>query len=365
MARVNSILVLAGISLALAGGVAQASAQYSRDDARDLLFSAMDKGRFLSVQGIILRRNSTRDPGMMQLRLAQATGIAKTVVLSPLPFQGITTLDDGQNWMTYMPDENRIVIQSSPRLMGGTSRRKRAAAMSYRFVSDSGENIAGRKSILVVATPKASEMPTRRYWIDSDFPFILKMDVVEGNAAKTLLDTKVVTFEVQQDEENFKITPATGVRRIYLESPEKIRSSESAKASVGFMPSLPKDLPFGFVIQEGQIVGDKSERFVALRLTDGLASATLYQWPVTRKNPVPCHDKKSVREAGGIRMRLVGDLPDAVLTQLIDAFARELTKGLQTLSGTPTTDSVLSDDVQRVCDREGIGSVPMSVPFGS
>ena len=63
MARVNSILVLAGLSLALAGGVAQASAQYSRDDARDLLFSAMAKGRFLSVQGSILRRNRTRDLG--------------------------------------------------------------------------------------------------------------------------------------------------------------------------------------------------------------------------------------------------------------------------------------------------------------
>lgn len=363
MARAKNILVLSSVALALGCGSVLGFAQ-RRDDARDLLFSAMDKGRYLSVEGIILRRNSTRDPGMMQLRLAQATGISKTVVLSPLPFQGVTTLDDGQNWTTYIPDENRIVIQSSPRLMGGNSRRKRAAAESYRFDSDTGESIAGRKSIMVIATPKNPDMPVRRYWIDSDYPFILKMDVMQQGGSKVLLDTKAVTFEVQLPEDTFRITPATGVRRIYLESPEKIRSTESVKALVGFSPAFPRDLPYGFVIQEGQIVGDKSERFVALRLTDGLASATLYQWPLTRRNPVPCNDKKSVREAAGLRMRLVGDLPDAVVTKLIEAFVRELTKGLQTLSGTPDTDSVLSD-VQRACEGDGTKSVPMTVPFGS
>lgn len=320
----------------------------------------MDKGRYLTVEGIILRRNSTRDPGMMQLRMAQATGIAKNVVISPLPFQGVTTLDDGQNWMTYVPDENRIIIQSSPRLIGGNARRQRAASGSYRFTSDSGEPVAGRKTILVVATPKSSEMPTRRYWIDQDFPFILKMDVGEGNASKVLLDTKAVTFGAAYSEETFKITPATGARRIYLESPERIRSAESAKSLMGFAPALPGGLPYGFVIQEGQIVGDKSERFVAIRITDGLATATLYQWSTSRKNPVPCHDKKSVREANGVRMRLVGDLPEVVLTKLIEAFVRELTKGLQALSGTPDQDSALPN-VERASDPEGICPVQVGI----
>lgn len=350
MARAKSFSVFGGVALALLGGFGSASAQ-GRDDARDLLFSAMDKGRYLAVEGIILRRNSSKDPGMLQLRMAQATGISKTVVLSPLSFQGVTTLDDGQNWMTYVPDENRMVIQGSPRLMGGTSRRKRAAASSYRFVSDTGDSVAGRKTILVVATPKSPEMPTRRYWIDSDYPYILKMDVVESGTAKVLLDTKAITFEVAQSPDVLRITPATGVRRIYLESPESIRSSESAKALVGFTPIMPRNLPYGFIIQEGQAVGDKSERFVALRLTDGLASATLYQWPMSRKNPVPCHDKKSVREVNGLRMRLVGDLPEVVLTKLIDAFVRELTKGLQSLVGTPQDGSVLPN-VEHASQRE-------------
>lgn len=351
MVRANSLLSIGSVALALLAGSASSVAQ-GRDDARNLLFNAMDKGRFLTVEGIILRRNSSRDPGMMQLRLAQATGIAKTVVLSPLPFQGVTTLDDGQNWMTYVPDENRMVIQGSPRLMGGNSRRKRAAMSSYRFASESGEAIAGRRAIVVTATPKASEMPVRRYWVDSDYPFILRMDIVDGGKAKILLDTKAVTFNSPPPSETFQITPAAGVRRIYLESPETFKSAEAAKSATGFTPALPKTLPFGFVIQEGQIVGDKSERFIALRLTDGLASATLYQWPTSRKNPVPCHDKKSVGEASGIRMRLVGDLPDAVLTKLIEAFVRELTKGLQTLTGTPDDDCVLPD-IQRADERGG------------
>lgn len=357
MARSNSLISLGAVAVALLGGSVSSVAQ-NRDDARDLLFSAMDKGRYLTVEGIILRRTSSRDPGMMQLRLAQATGIAKTVVLSPLPFQGVTTLDDGQNWMTYVPDENRMVIQGSPRLMGGNSRRKRAAMTSYRFVSESGESVAGRKALVITATPKAAEMPVRRYWVDLDYPFILRMDVVEGGKSKILLDTKAISFNSPPPAETFQITPAAGVRRMYLESPETFKSAESAKSLTGFAPALPRSLPFGFVIQEGQIVGDKSDRFIALRLTDGLASATLYQWPTSRKNPVPCHDKKSVGEAGGIRMRLVGDLPDAVLTKLIEAFVRELAKGLQTLSGTPDDDCVLPD-IPRADDRGG--NVPAKI----
>jgi hypothetical protein len=97
---------------------------------------------------------------------------------------------------------------------------------------------------------------------------------------------------------------------------------------------MPGALPLGFVISEPQIVGDRGDRFVAIRLSDGLASATVYQWDAHSRNPVPCVDKKFVREANGVKMRVVGDLPESVLTRLVESFVREALKGLQTLLGT-------------------------------
>lgn len=303
------------------------------EDPRELLFRTMDKSRWINFEAVVLRRNSSDDRSFMQVKIAQRSGASKTTVLSPLPAQGVTTLDDGRTWTTYIPDENRMLVQDSPKRR--MRQRTETAGQNYRFTSENMGSVAGRKTVAVLAVPKYPEMPSRRYWIDSEYALMLRMELIKegGRRRSLMMDTKAIDFKAVADDV-MKINPPADVRRVRLESPERFRSAEDAVDLVGFKPAFPGPLPFGFVVTEPQVVGDKGDRFVAIRLSDGLASATVYQWSANSKNPVPCNDRELVREANGLRMRMVGDLPEIVLARLLDAFVREAMKGLQPLSGT-------------------------------
>lgn len=303
------------------------------DDPRELLFDAIEKGRWLSFESLVMRRESGRDRGFMQVRITQKAGVSKTVVLAPLPNQGVTTIDDGKSWSTYIPDENRIMIIDSPKKSSWYRKRKTVAADNYRFTSEAVDSIAGRKAIAVTATPKAPEMPVRRFWIDSEYPLMLRMETESGGRHKLMMDTKAISFMTVSDNE-LAMNAGSSARQVYLDSPERFRTAAEAIEIVGFKPAMPGPLPFGFAIAEPQIIGEKGSRFVAIRISDGLAAATVYQWDARTKNPVPCNEKELVREAHGLKLRMSGDLPEVVMARLLDAFVREALKGLQALLGT-------------------------------
>ncbi len=344
MGVAKSTLLAAGLAL-FTVACADPSSGGQGESAKDVLFTAMEKARWLSFEGIVVRKSSSKDRGTMQVKISQRAGVSKTSVLSPLPIQGVTTVDDGRNWSTYIPDENRVISQESPR-RSLSGRAKRAADQNYRFTSEGVTNIAGRKAFAIVAMPKAAEMPSRRYWIDTEYPLMLRMEVLINDKPFLLMDTKAISF-ITVSEESLRLQPAADVRKIWMTAPEKFRNAAEAIDRVGFKPSMPQLLPFGFIVHEPQIVGDKNDKFVALRLSDGLASATLYQWNSRNPNPVPCSDKATVREANGVKMRLVGDLPEAVLARLLETFVREALKGLMPLLGT----TVASDAL--VCVQRG------------
>lgn len=328
------LAAVASSSLMASGGK-----RLQADSPRDLIFEAMEKSRWLNFEGVVLRRFSTQDRGGMQVKISQRGGVSKTTALSPLPVQGVTTVDDGKTWSTFIPDENRIIIQDSPRRTV-SGRTKGAAAANYEFVSGGNANIAGRRAFAIVAHPKFAEMPVRRYWLDAEYPLMLRMEIERDGKTHTLLDTRAISF-VTVPEDAMKLTPAGDVRRIRLDSPERFRTAAQAMEVVGFKPSLPQSLPFGFFVNEPQVVGERNERFIALRLTDGLATATVYQWNAKDPSPVPCPDKTSVREANGLKMRLVGDLPEAVLGRILEAFVKEALKGLMPLLGTDSVAQAL------------------------
>lgn len=349
MACVRQLLALGMLVLS---GIACAEPSSFGEDPRELLFRTMDKSRWLNFEAVVLRRNSSREHAFMQVKIAQKGGASKTTVLSPLPAQGVTTVDDGRTWSTYIPDENKMLIQDSPRRLFRL--RTAAAGQNYRFTSEETGSVAGRKTVAVLAVPKAPEMPCRRYWIDGEYALMLRMEIIKdgGRRRSLMMDTKAIEFRTVADDA-MKLNPPADVRRLVFESPERFRTADEAAALVGFRPAFPGPLPFGFIVSEPQIIGSKGGRYVAIRLSDGLASATVYQWSANTQNPVPCTDKDLVREANGLRMRVAGDLPDEVLARLLDAFVREALKGLQTLSGTDFTSDALLP-LQKAGEANGV-----------
>ena len=72
-------------------------------------------------------------------------------------------------------------------------------------------------------------------------------------------------------------------------------------------------------------MGERDKKFAAVRLSDGFVDATVYQWDAKGKSPFPKSGRE--REVRGIRIRLVGELPENVLFRLLEQFIKE-TMGL-------------------------------------
>lgn len=125
-----------------------------------------------------------------------------------------------------------------------------------------------------------------------------------------------------------------------MEAPIKVGSLESARKMVGFTPVLPPKLPFGFIVQESQIAGSDGNRFYAIRLTDGLISATVYQWKSWHKSPLPAGPGETL-SMNSITFRIVGELPDEAAFSILESFAESTTDGLLAHSETLGSDPLL------------------------
>src|SRR2546423_5961240 len=137
--------------------MAQASSQ-----AWSLLSHTMEFDRFTACRGVIERRDTLCSGTPMRIWVEQSgDGKLKLSVLAPLSQQGITSVDDGRQWMTYHPDGNKVYVQLSPRLAGAsTNGRIGVARRNYSLEVQPGHRkVAGRKSYAIIVETKNTAKP--------------------------------------------------------------------------------------------------------------------------------------------------------------------------------------------------------------
>lgn len=336
----GALFMLGAVTLAVAN-------PWPDGKARDLLLKSMERSRCFNVSAILTRENSG---GTMQIKLEQSEdGFERQTILQPLSMQGVSTVDDGKRWMTLWPDERRVLRQDSPRLwQADPSDRIRMADRNYRLTITSEDRIAGRRALCVSAVPRAKEMATRRYYLDERTGFILRSERVEEDGQVTVLqDTKAISFpdEIPKCCEMFS---SKGVRVMERTSPMALKPGASTRSLVGFEPVLPRSLPFGFVIHEKQIIGDENRRFVAVRITDGLVNATIYEYRAGSEGRGRSSSDER-REAGGVSFRVVGELTSTAKSQILSRFLKEAEQALGPISELPGMSPML-------VPNRGIGS---------
>lgn len=335
-----ALVVMAAAGSAIAGPWPDAR-------ARDLLLKSMERSRCFNVSAILTREGSG---GIMQLKLEQSEdGFERQTILQPLSMQGVSTVDDGKRWMTLWPDERRVLRQDSPRLwQADPEDRIRLADRNYRLTITSEDRIAGRRALCVSAVPRSKEMATRRYYLDERTGFILRSELVDENGEVVLLqDTKAISFP-DDIPKCCEMISSKGMRVMERTSPMALKPGASTRSLVGFEPVLPGNLPFGFVIHAKQIIGDENRRYVAVRITDGLVSATIYQYKSDgdeRKRG--SSDER--REAAGVGFRVVGELTSAAKSQILSRFLKEAEQALG-------PSSELRDLPPVLVPKRGIGS---------
>lgn len=312
---------------AAAGFMNQLStAVVTSDAARDLLQRYMERGRQVTMRAIVEQRINSDSDRMMQIKLEQdSKGRRKATVLQPLSMQAIQSLDDGKRWFNYHPDEARLYVQASPSLHSeNVKARLKLAGQNYTFSFERTPDIAGRNAAVVVATPRFAEMPTRRFSIEFNKSVLLRLEIQVEGERQTLFDTKAILFPTSLPSSTFEIKPVGDVRTIEKPNPVRITSKEEAISAAGIAPILPNLLPFGFVVRDPELTGEEDCRMIAVRVTDGLVYATVYQWGAKgTSGKVETGGRTMQIVVNGIRMRLVGDLPEGVRKRILEHFAKE------------------------------------------
>lgn len=320
---------------------AKLGATYAAQNARETLFRAMEISGKINVESIVLRKGWGNGPSM-QFKFEQSDrGMSKYTVLAPLCDQNVVRYEDKRYWKNFNPESGQLLVQKTSGV-NTLGIRQALAEQNYRFTTEDGEKIAGRTTVVIVAMPKAGVMPSRRYSIDVAKMYLLRVETDQKGDRQVLTDTLAVSFPkgifVRDPEREF----FSQFQKIELDPPMPVPDAKKLTETVGFRPSLPQDLPYGFAIIEKQATGQDYDT-VAIRISDGLANATIFQTKNVPQNRGSSKPSNSRAEANGIHFKLIGDLPDPVTRRILEMFVREAMKGLMPLLETSFTARLLDD----------------------
>jgi hypothetical protein len=248
-------------------------------------------------------------------------GLFRMTILQPVSQQGLVLIDDGRTMRAFSRDEGVVHVIPSTRLTElDPAERIELIRRNYGLRLDmGGRTVAGRRTMVIVATPRRTEMPERTLFLDRVTLFVLRHETSQGGQKLALLDTLSVTFPTRADADVDAPPPGTWRTRRSSHALDA-RNLDAARRMAGFRPLVPRDLPMGFEISDMQVI-DKENGLVAIRLSDGLAMATVYQWLPERndddENPI-APDRTG---RGGVAVLIVGAIPGPARQRLLDAFA--------------------------------------------
>lgn len=345
MTRLRSFSVL---TVALLAGVAGAQnaklgSAYASGNLRETLFKSIEASGRMNVESIVMRKGY-RGGASTQCKFEQNDrGVSKYTVLAPLCDQNVIRYEDRRYWKNFNPERGELVVQAITTSPNSTlAIRQALAEQNYKFSSEDGDKVAGRQTMVIIAVPRASGMPSRRYSVDVSKMYVLRVETELRGDRQILTDTLAIKFpkfiSISDPEREF----ISQFRKFELEPPVSVSDARKLNEMVGFKPSLPQDLPFGFAIIDKQAAGEDFDT-VAIRISDGLANATIFQ---TRNSPRVKTSKEpnaSRADANGFHFKLMGELPDPIMRRILEMFVREAMKGLMPLLETHSRDQLLND----------------------
>ena len=313
---------LAKALAALGAGAILVGIAGAQETAAQLLARSMQRTFTVNVIAVILQKDPQAD-GFQRVKVERnKAGLARCTILAPLRMSGITSVDNGERLLTFLPDRRMIVDQQSPGAEPCEVDEKIALAKkNYTFKIIPSGKIAGRDTICVQATPRYDDLESRRYYLDSATTYPLRVETyLDGNEINVMVDTKDISFPKSMDSKLFELEPSGDVYVQKFTKPKKVISGSQAQNVVGFVPLVPEGLPLGFKVQEIQYSGDAKWKPIVIRMTDGLARATLYQWDKDAEIKVQTFSNSSTMIHKNLKLMLVSDLTAPVRMQLLRAF---------------------------------------------
>ncbi len=296
----------------------------------DLLVDALEKHPKTQVSAIE-RMVVAQPTGMMEMRLSweqNSDGAVRKVVVSPLRLKGLVVVDDGYARTTYNPYTNSCDVQPSPGQFAKAlpaARRATLVRSNYNVTYLRSEKIGSREAKVLVAKPKQKGAFERYYWIDTANHVILRMQVNGSDGRKLYVDEMLFpNFEKKIPADSFSTKFGCAVEvRSHAKQAVSYTLSDLRK-KVGFDIIAPAKLPFGmtFIYAEAKTNGDRQA--AALRYSDGLANASVYQSPgmmsTLRVTNSTGADRTMVFSNRGTKYTIIADLGEEGMKEFVRSF---------------------------------------------
>lgn len=295
------------------------AAAQAPDDGTAVLLRAL-KSKWNVHSTMLQRRTMGEYTILVKVQVVPNFGISSRV-LSPMSMNSILSFDDGKEWRTLNSDDNSLRIERSPALHA-VPHDKLAELLkrNYRVSLLDSAKVAKRQTFVVRLSPLAQALPSRTLFIDKEKYAILRYQLDTAEGSRTVIDTQWVSFDPGLSAADLDMVVGSNVRVKRAWGPKEVRNFREAEELAGFRPTSPKRLPFGFATGKVHLVGRREQPFIAVRISDGIAHVTVYQWSAGAGGFNPFPKRKSLVNLSQIHILAVGDVGSKVLKLIEKAF---------------------------------------------
>jgi hypothetical protein len=178
----------------------------------------------------------------------------------------------------------------------------------------------------------------------------------------------MVSFPEEFSEDTFKLDAPIGVS--VKKFTRKCVTPESAAEltdELGFRPVVPENLPYGFEVQQLQSSVNSGVPALSVRITDGLAKATVFQWRHSGPGAPP-PTGTAAANTGKLTLLISGDMPEPVKQAILQSFVRAArSESVEIVSGEVSWAQELpafSDRFGLLSEPEEFASLLLAVSFG-
>jgi hypothetical protein len=299
---------------------------------KQLLTRSIRMEHGVNIRGIV-RQSISKNTFITVKIQRSADGKLRDTVVAPLRNQGQETIDDKQRMTTFVPDDRIVIVQPSTRNESDYNFRIPLMLKNYSISSERGPKIAGRSTIQVTARSKYEELGAVRFCFDEQNGFALKKDTIDADdnernewevidiSFPKTMDTSLFRFEMYGAANDQ--TGGNKIQTVTYSAPIKIKGAKDGLALLGFTPSVPSKLPYGFAIQSMTTADSEDWKALTMRITDGLKRLTIYQWKSKGREDIRTGEDRSIDMVGGLKIMVVGDLGKDVREAIIESFQRQ------------------------------------------
>jgi outer membrane lipoprotein-sorting protein len=260
-----------------------AGAQADDKRAALLLHESIDAPKTTSYIGQLQTvRFASNGAVAMLVRIEhKAPSLTRRWFLAPEALYGDYVVTRGAQTYRFNVKHARVVVSNDPRAEDSVFASDRLDLMlrNYRPLFDDTENTANHATSSILLINKYTGERAMRLWIDNQTHLVLRKEEFRGNgaiASQTRFEAIRYTNNIPDDI--FSIDPPAGFTRTQDDdASDPSPKLDDVIRKAGFRPFMPKDLPQGFVLADGDLMSARDIKTLRLTYTDGLRTVSLFE----------------------------------------------------------------------------------------